>query len=122
MVQPAATYPLGPRLSGSTPTATTVAAGDVQRLTGATTTTARNAIPFPEGSYVVLRVAATAVRIRFGAADTVAAAATDVYLPAGASRLVYITAATRYVSVRSAVAGGGAYELHAYVDASSIPA
>jgi len=113
----AADYPLGPRESGSAPTADSVAAGDPQRIAGTGATPAATTIALPVGQYAVLQVGAGSVRLRLGAASSVAAGANDVLLPAGASRKWYVTEATAFVSLRAGD-GSSAYEAHVYLDSS----
>lgn len=108
----AAAYITAPVVSGVTPTADTVAAGDPQRLSGTGATGAENSIALPVSRYATLKVAATAVRVRFGAtapeADT-----TDVYLAAGESFSWYVEQNSQFVSVQAAD-GSSAYEAHVW--------
>jgi hypothetical protein len=113
----AAEYPLGPRESGSAPTAASVALGDPQRIAGTGATPAATTIALPAGQYAVLQVGAGSVRWRLGAAGSVAAGANDVLLPAGSSRRWYVTEATSFVSLRAGD-GSSAYEAHVYLDSS----
>jgi hypothetical protein len=114
----AAAYITAPVVSGVTPTDATVAAGDPQRLAGTGATGAENSIALPMSRYATLKVAATAVRVRFGAtapeADT-----TDVYLAAGESFAWYVEQSSQFVSVQAAD-GAAAYEAHVWCSSPKV--
>lgn len=109
----AAAYITAPVISGVTPTAATVAAGDPQRLAGTGATGAENAIALPTARYATLQIAAVAVRVRFGATSAVEADTTDVYLAASASFAWYVEQGSQFVSVQAAD-GAAAYEAHVW--------
>ena len=98
--------------------ATTVAAGEPQRLSGTGATGAENATALPVGRYATLQVAGTAVRARWGAtapeADT-----TDVYLSAGASFSWYVEQSSQFVSVQAAD-GSAAFEAHVWCSSPKV--
>lgn len=108
----AAAYITGPVATG-TVNATTVAAGEPQRLAGTGATGAENTVALPVGRYATLKVAATAVRVRLGATSLVEADTTDVYLAAGESFPWYVEQNSQFVSVQAAD-GSSAYEAHVW--------
>lgn len=92
--------------------ATTVAAGEPQRITGSGATSAANGIALPTGRMATMLVGAVAIRMRFGATAPTAAA-TDVYLPAGSRFDWYVEASTQFVSIE-ADGGSGTFEAHVW--------
>lgn len=107
----------GPVYTG-TVNATTVSAGEPQRLAGTGATGAETTEALPVGRYATLQVAGTAIRFRLGAsapeADT-----TDVYLAAGASFSWYVEQSTQWVSVQAAD-GTSAFEAHVWCSSPKV--
>lgn len=93
--------------------ATTVAAGEPQRLSGTGATGAENGTALPVGRYATLQVAGTAVRARWGATSSVEADTTDVYLGVGATFAWYVEESTQFISIQAAD-GSSAFEAHVW--------
>lgn len=105
----------GPVATG-TVNATTVAAGEPQRISGTGTTSAATTVALPTGRMATLIAGPNAIRFRLGSSAPTAAA-TDVYLPAGGRFDWFVVTATTWVSVE---AGDGSSAFEAWVWVSSL--